>query len=151
MIRQVIMNLRLLNNDNRIDFLSDNNEPLINTKLKNLPEEHLVLAIDGLAMICTYMNYGISTPNSRLSMGPNAKQNLQNAFEIMRHIDQSLMICDSRIDAKFMSNSHIVRNLKRLMSTSSFLAIKNTQEANEIFDEIKNNHGGQVSIDIARY
>jgi len=67
------MNLRLLNNDNRIDFLSDNNEPLINTKLKNLPEEHLVLAIDGLAMICTYMNYGISTPNSRLSMGPNAK------------------------------------------------------------------------------
>ena len=37
------------------------------------------------------------------------------------------------------------------MSTSSFLAIKNTQEANEIFDEIKNNHGGQVSIDIARY
>jgi len=61
------------------------------------------------------------------------------------------MICDSRIDAKFMSNSHIVRNLKRLMSTSSFLAIKNTQEANEIFDEIKNNHGGQVSIDIARY
>ena len=67
------MNLRLLNNENKIEFFSDNSEPLINTKLKNLPEEQLVLAIDGLAMICTYLYYGIGTPNSHLSNAPNAK------------------------------------------------------------------------------
>lgn len=83
-----------------------------------------MLAVDGLAMICTYMYYGIGSPNSHLSNVPNMKQNLQNAFEILRHIDQSMSICDSRIDAKFMSNSHIIRHLKRLMSTSSFLGLK---------------------------
>lgn len=62
-----------------------------------------------------------------------------------------MTICDSRIDAKVMSNSHIIRNMKRLMSTSSFLGLKNTLCADEIFEEIRNNHGGQISIDIARY
>lgn len=151
MIRQVILSLKLLHHDPRVEFFSDNCQPLVNTKLQNLPEEHYVLAIDGLSMICAYLYFGIGTPNSHLSMTPNAKQNLQNAFEILRHVDQSQSICDSRIDARFMSNSHIIRQMKRLMSTSSFLGMKNTQGAEEIFEEIRSNHGGQISIDIARF
>lgn len=73
MIRQVMLGLKLLNNDQQMEITEDTIDSKANTNLKNLPEEQLMLAVDGLAMICTYLYYGIGTPNSHLSNAPNAK------------------------------------------------------------------------------
>ena len=76
---------------------------------------------------------------------------MQNAFELFRHVDDNLHVCNFNLDATFMCNSHLTRQLKHLMSSSSFLGLRCTQSPEEIIEEIKNGHGGQISIDLARY
>ena len=78
-------------------------------------------------MICAYLYHGIGTANSNLSTMPNQKQNLMNAFELFQHVDNNFIICNTDFDARFMCNSHIARQLKHLMSTSSFLGLKGTE------------------------
>lgn len=78
MIMEVILNLKLLNKDSHgeVELFSEigvSEMCRINSNLKNLTEEQVMLAVDGLAMICTYLYFGLGTPNSHLSNAPNAK------------------------------------------------------------------------------
>lgn len=148
MIRTVILNQKP--NEKMSDLASDTYDSQINSSVGGA-QQNQNFPVDGLAMVCAYLYHGIGTLNSNLSTVPNQKQNLQNSFDLFRHVDDNLMVCNANYEAKIMCNSHLARQLKRLMGTSSFLGLRSTQSPEEIMEEIKNGHGGQISIDLARY